>query len=78
MLHPSGIFTIVLGFRLKDVKILPYCPAVENGIGEEPLIRCNNQNIFLCWNKFKFAYSVENSLSFQEIGSQKLCFVCPD
>jgi hypothetical protein len=21
---------------------------------------------------------VENSLSFQEIGSQKLCFVCPD
>ena len=35
MLHPSGISTIEVGFKLIDVKIFPHCTEVEKGDGEE-------------------------------------------
>ena len=35
MLHPSGISTIEVGFKLIDVKIFQHCTEVEKGVGEE-------------------------------------------
>ena len=35
MLYPSGISTMVVDFRLIELKILPHCTEVENGVGDE-------------------------------------------
>jgi hypothetical protein len=35
MLHPSGISTIIVVFKLIDVNILTHCTGIENGVGEE-------------------------------------------
>jgi hypothetical protein len=67
MLHPSGVYTLVVGYRFTKVKILPHCTEVENGVGEEMthLFGAIMKACTLAGIKFKLAKFVDYSPPFQ-------------